>query len=41
MASRRAKNKRTAKQKAKRLRKKGLNVSIYKKKKGWGLSTTR
>jgi len=34
-------NKTTARKKAKKLRKKGLDVSIYKKKKGWGVSSRR
>ena len=41
MAVHRAKNKSTAKTAAKRLRKKGLSVSIFKKKKGFGISSTR
>ena len=42
MASHTCKNKTTAKKMAKRLRKKGLNVSIYNKKgKGYGVSATR
>ena len=41
MVGHRASTKTTAKKQAKRLRKKGLNVSIYKKKKGYGVSSTR
>lgn len=41
MVSHRANNKTTAKKKAKKLRKKGLDASIYKKKKGWGVSSRR
>ena len=41
MASHSCKNKMTAKRMAKRLRKHGLNTSIFKKKKGWGVSATR
>jgi len=41
MAVHRAKTKTTAKKQASRLRRKGLNVSIYKKKKGYGVSSTR
>lgn len=37
----RANNKTTAKKRAKKLRKKGLDASIYKKKKGWGVSSRR
>ncbi len=36
-----ARTKRTAKLRAKKLRKKGLNASIFKKKKGYGVSSTR
>jgi len=36
-----AKNKQNAKKKAEMLRSRGLNSSIYKKKKGWGISSTR
>ncbi|MBA7490705.1 hypothetical protein ES702_01246 [subsurface metagenome] len=41
MTSHRANTKTTAKKRAKTLRKKGLKVSIYKKKKGWGVSSRR
>jgi len=41
MVGHRANTKTTAKKRASTLRKKGLEVSIYKKKKGWGLSSTR
>ena len=41
MVSRSARTKTTAKATARRLRKKGLNVSIFKKKKGFGISSTR
>ncbi len=41
MVVRRARTKATAKKQASRLRKKGLNVSIFKKKKGYGVSSTR
>ena len=41
MASHRAKSKTTAKKMAKKLRKKGLKTSVYKKKKGYGVSSTR
>ena len=41
MASYRARTKKTAKQKAKMLRKKGLKASVYKRKKGYGVSSTR
>lgn len=41
MVRHRAATKTTAKKRAMMLRKKGLNVSIYKKKKGWGISSTR
>jgi len=41
MAVHRAKTKTTAKKMASRLRRKGLNVGIYKKKKGYGVSATR
>lgn len=41
MAGHNAGTKSTAKKKATKLRGKGLNVSIYKKKKGWGVSATR
>ncbi len=36
-----AKNKPNAKKKASDLRSKGLTSSVYKKKKGWGISSTR
>jgi len=41
MVGHRANSKTTAKKQAERLRKKGLKASIYKKKKGWGVSSTR
>ena len=41
MVARRAKNKTTAKAMAMRLRKKGLKVTIFPKKKGFGVSSTR
>jgi len=41
MASYRAMNKTLAKRKAMYMRKKGYNCSIFKKKKGWGVSVTR
>ena len=41
MVTHRARTKTTAKKQASRLRKKGLNVSIYKKKNGYGVSSTR
>jgi len=41
MVGHRAKSKTTAKKQAIKLRKKGLKVSIYKKKKGWGVSSRR
>ncbi len=41
MVSRTTKKKSTAKAMAKRLRKKGLKVSIFKKRKGFGVSSTR
>lgn len=41
MVGHRANNKTTAKKRAKKLRKKGLDASIYKKKKGWGVSSRR
>lgn len=41
MVGHKAKNKTTAKDKAKRMRSKGLEASIYKKKKGYGVSVTR
>ena len=36
-----AKNKTTAKAKAMKMRKKGYECSVYKKKKGYGVSVTR
>lgn len=41
MVSRSSATKKNAKTMAKRLRKKGLNVSIFKKRKGFGISSTR
>jgi len=41
MVMHRAKNKTSAKKQAKMARKKGLKASIYKKKKGYGVSVTR
>lgn len=41
MAHYNANSKTTAKKKAKKLRKRGLDVNIYKKKKGWGVSSRR
>jgi len=41
MAEHSFKKKLTAKLYAKRARKKGLKASLYKKKKGWGVSSTR
>ena len=41
MVGHNALNKTTAKKRAKKLRKKGLNVNIYKKKKGYGVSSTK
>lgn len=41
MVGHRANTKTSAKKQAARMRKKGLNVSIYKKKKGYGVSATR
>lgn len=41
MVSRNTKKKSTAEKMAKRARKKGLNASVFKKKKGYGVSTTR
>lgn len=41
MVARRAKNKTTAKKMAKKLRKKGLNANVFKKKNGYGVSSTR
>ena len=41
MVGHRAKNKTTAKKMAKKLRKKGLSATVFKKKKGYGVSSTR
>ena len=41
MAGHTCKNKKNAEAMASRLRKKGLNASVYKKKKGYGVSATR
>ncbi len=41
MVAKIAKNKTTAKYRAMMARKKGLDASIYKKKKGYGVSVTR
>ena len=41
MVSKNAKNKRTAKMRAEIARKKGFKASIFKKKKGFGVSVTR
>ena len=41
MVGHRAKTKTTAKKMAKKMRKKGLEASIYKKKKGFGVSVTK
>lgn len=41
MVGHRALKKRTAKEQAKRARKRGLEASVYKKKKGFGVSVTR
>jgi len=41
MVGHKAKNKTTAKKQAAKLREKGLKASIYKKKKGYGVSSTR
>ncbi len=41
MAVKNFKKKTTAKNAAKRARKKGLKASVFKKKRGFGLSTTR
>lgn len=41
MVTHNARKKSTAKKTAKRLRKKGLKVSVFKKKKGWAVSSTR
>lgn len=41
MVGHRALTKTSAKAQAKKARKKGFNASIYKKKKGWGVSVTK
>lgn len=41
MATYNSKNKTTAKKKAVKMRKKGLKASVYKKRKGYGVSVTR
>jgi len=41
MASHRAKSKKNANAKARRMERKGFNASVYKKKKGYGVSVTR
>jgi len=41
MVGHRAKNKTTAQKMAARMRKKGLECSVYKKKKGYGVSVTK
>jgi hypothetical protein len=41
MASHYSKTKENAKKMAKRLRKAGCKTSIYKKNKGWGISSTK
>lgn len=41
MVSYRAKNKTNAKMKAKKARSRGLEASVYKKKKGYGVSVTK
>jgi hypothetical protein len=41
MVAHNAQKKSTAKKKAKRLRKKGLKATVFKKKKGYGVSSTR
>lgn len=41
MVGYRAATKRTASMRASKMRKKGLNASVYKKKKGYGVSVTR
>ena len=41
MVGHRAKNKKNANKYAKKMRNKGFNTSIYKKKKGYGVSVTR
>jgi hypothetical protein len=41
MASHRAKTKKNANALARKMERKGFNASVYKKKKGWGVSVTR
>lgn len=41
MVAKRAKTKSNAEERAKMARKKGLKASVYKKKKGYGVSVTR
>ena len=41
MAGHRAKSKTSAKKQASEARRKGFDASVYKKKKGWGVSVTR
>lgn len=41
MVSHSARTKANAEERARKLRKMGLNASVYKKKKGWGVSSTR
>ena len=41
MVGHRANTKTTAKKRAAKAREKGLEASIYKKKKGWGVSVTK
>jgi len=41
MVGHRADTKTSAKNQAKKARKKGFNAGIFKKKKGWGVSVTR
>lgn len=41
MASHRCKTKRTANAFARKMERKGLNASVYKRKKGYGVSVTR
>lgn len=41
MVGHRALTKTSAKKQAERARKKGLEASVYKKRKGWGVSVTR
>jgi len=41
MVGHRANTKSTAKRQASKARGKGLDASVYKKKKGWGVSVTR